>query len=204
MIIIDIFICSISGYIFIIPGLFLYFMYLKKSGKKQTLHHIVTAFIFCYYFIGILVMTRISSFKSFSPRIVFIPSVDIIKGSIDTILNVLLFLPLGFFIPLLYKKYNHISRIALTGFLLSLSIELVQMFGMGTTDINDLITNTVGTCLGYFLYKVLSKGTGKEFCEKFQADKINDDIEVLFFVFYSFLIMFTIQPPFIQNLYGMG
>ena len=200
----DILIRSMSGYIFIIPGLLLYFMYLKKSGKKQTTHHIVTTFIFCYYLIGILTMTGIGKLTPFAPRIVLIPFVDMIRGPIDTILNVILFLPLGLFIPLLYKKYNRISRIALTGFLLSLAIELVQMFGRGATDINDLITNTVGACLGYFIYKLLSKVTKKEFCEKFQANKINDGIEMLFFVAYSFLIMVTIQPFVIHILFRLG
>ena len=204
MLIIDILIRSISGYIFIVPGLLLYFMYLKKSAKMQTPYHIVTAFIFCYYLIGILTMTGINSLKAFSPRIVLIPFVDMIRGPIDTILNVVLFLPLGFFIPLLYKKYNCIGRIALTGFLLSLSIELIQMFGMGATDINDLITNTVGACLGYFIYKLLSKATRKELCEKFHAKKINDDIEVLFFVIYSLAIMVTIQPLIIHILFNLA
>ena len=129
--IIDILALSISGYIFIVPGLLLYFMYLKKSGKQQTPHHIVIAFIFCYYIIGILTMTGISSFKEFAPRIVLIPFVDMIRGPLDTILNVILFFPLGMFLPLLYKKYNRIGRIALTSFLLSLSIEcfLQALFG---------------------------------------------------------------------------
>ena len=67
-----------------------------------------------------------------------------ISGPIDTILNVVLFVPFGFFLPLLYKKYHHIKTVVLTGFLFSLSVEIVQMFGWGSTDINDLITNTVG------------------------------------------------------------
>ena len=37
-----------------------------------------------------------------------------------------------------------------------------QMFGRGATDINDLITNTVGACLGFFIYQLLSKLVSKE------------------------------------------
>ena len=93
----EILIRSISGYVFTIPGLLLYFIYLKKLKKKQTIPHIVTAFVFCYYLIGVLTMTGINSFEEFSPRIVFIPFIDMVKGPVDTILNVVLFLPLGFF-----------------------------------------------------------------------------------------------------------
>lgn len=200
----DILIRSLSGYIFVVPGILLYFWCLKKSEKKQTPIHIATVFVFCYYFIGILTMTGIGKLKSFSPEIVLIPFLDMISGPIDTILNIVLFVPLGFFLPLLYKKYSRISNIALTGFLFSLSIEIVQMFGRGSTDINDLITNTVGASLGYFIYKWFVRIARKEVLAKFQNNKINDEIEVLFFIAYSFVIMVTIQPLVISNLFGLG
>jgi glycopeptide antibiotics resistance protein len=107
-------------------------------------------------------------------------------------------------LSLLYEKYNKINRIAFTGFLFSISIEIVQMFGMGSTDINDLITNTVGTCLGYCIYKLLTKIAQKELCEKFQTNRINDYIEVLFFVLYSFAVMVTIQPLIIHKFFRLG
>ena len=96
------------------------------------------------------------------------------------------------------------STVALTGFLFSLSIEIVQMFGRGATDINDLITNTVGACLGFFIYQLLNKLIPKEICGKFQAYKINDRIEVLFLIIYSFVIMVTIQPLVISRLFRLG
>lgn len=200
----DILIRSISGYIFVVPAIILYFCLVKKSGRTQKPLHIATVFVFCYYLIGILTMTGIGKLKPFSPNLVFIPFLDMIAGPIDTMLNVILFVPLGFFLPLLYKKYNRISNVALTGFLFSLSIEIVQMFGRGSTDINDLITNTAGACLGYFIYKLLSKLTRKELRRKFQSNKINDGIEVLFFIIYSFVIMVTIQPLVIHSLFKLG
>lgn len=200
----DILIRSVSGFIFVIPGILLYFYYLKKSGKRQTPLHITTVFVFCYYLIGILTMTGIGKLKAFSPRITLIPFLDMLHGPIDTILNILLFLPLGVFLPLLFQRYKRIREIAVTGFLLSLSIELVQMFGRGATDVNDLITNTVGASLGYFIYQLVSKPMPKELCEKFQANKIDDRIEILFFMVYSFVIMLTIQPLVIHTLFRLG
>ena len=200
----DILIRSLSGYIFVVPGILLYFWCLKKFEKNQLPIHIATVFVFCYYLIGILTMTGIGKLKSFSPEIVLIPFLDMISGPIDTILNIVLFVPLGFFLPLLYKKYSRISNIALTGFLFSLSIEIVQMFGRGSTDINDLITNTVGVSLGYFIYKQFVRIARKEVLAKFQSNKINDEIEVLFFIAYSFVIMVTTQPLVISNLFGLG
>ena len=37
----DILIRSISGYVFIVPVFILYFLYLKKSGRKQSLLHMI-------------------------------------------------------------------------------------------------------------------------------------------------------------------
>jgi hypothetical protein len=45
----EIFIRSISGYIFIVPGIILYFLHLKKIGKKQTKAHILLCLYFAIY-----------------------------------------------------------------------------------------------------------------------------------------------------------
>ena len=42
----DIIIRSISGYVFIVPILILYFLYLRKSGREQSLLHIAAVFVF--------------------------------------------------------------------------------------------------------------------------------------------------------------
>lgn len=96
MSIVEILMRSISGYIFIIPGIILYFGALRKSAKRQTPLHITTAFIFCYYLIGILTMTGIGKLKAFDPTLVLVPFRDMISGPIDTMLNIILFVPLGF------------------------------------------------------------------------------------------------------------
>lgn len=78
------------------------------------------------------------------------------------------------------------------------------MFGRGATDINDLITNTVGTCIGYGIYTLLSKLAGQRSRPKFQAEKINATAEVLLFTAYAFLIMITLQPLVIHEFFRLG
>ena len=89
----DIIIRSISGYVFIVPILILYFLYLRKSGREQSLLHIAAVFVFCYYLFGILTVAGIgyTSTISFSPKISLIPFLGMITGPIDTILNLILF-----------------------------------------------------------------------------------------------------------------
>lgn len=84
--------------------------------------------------------------------------------------------------------------IALTSFLFSLCIEVVQMFGWGVTETDDLIANTFGVCLGYYSYCLIRKGLHKDFVEQFQAVNINDTVELFLISAFTFLIMALIQP----------
>lgn len=195
---------SLSGYIFAAPGVLLYFILQKKTGKGQTGAHIAGALIFGYYLIGVLTMTGIGKIKAFSPNFVWIPFAEMISGPADAALNLLLFVPLGFFLPLLYGKYDRISRTAAAGFGLSLSVEIIQMFGRGATDVNDLITNTAGACLGYFMYRLLASKVQKQLTGQFRAAGISGSGEVLLFTAYSFLIMVTVQPLMIHTLFRLG
>lgn len=70
-------------------------------------------------------------------------------------LNILMTVPLGVLLPLCWKQYQRFPSALFTGFLISLSVELSQMFCFRATDIDDLILNTLGTVLGYFLGKLL-------------------------------------------------
>ena len=190
----DILIRSISGYVFIIPVLILYFFIRKKSGRKQSIFHIIAVFVFCYYLFGILTVTGIgyTSTISFRPQISIIPFCGMISGPIDTILNLVLFVPLGFFLPLLYKKYQHIKNV------------IVQMFGWGATDINDLIINTAGACLGYLIYYLVSKILPINFRKRLQSENVNDMVEIMLYAIYIFIVMITVQPWVIHSLLNIG
>lgn len=192
----------VSGYIPVAVALVLYFIFLHATGKKQTMGYIIISFVFCFYLVGILTMTGVCIGGSFSPRIVYIPFVDMIRGPIDTALNILLFVPLGFLLPILYRKYDGISKIALVGFLVSLSVEIAQMFGTGTTDINDLITNTVGACLGFLLFRLVYKAIPKSWIKQIQVDGVQCYYELLFFWIGSLLIMLTIQVRIFHALFA--
>lgn len=75
---------------------------------------------------------------------------------IDYLGNIVMFMPIGFFIPLLWRASDETSVTA--GFLTSLSIEITQLFLPRWTDVDDIILNTVGTTLGLLLYKMLAMG----------------------------------------------
>lgn len=87
----------------------------------------------------------------------FVPFLHMFSDYRSSLLNVLLFVPLGFFLPLFWKKFSAFGYTLLFGFCTSLLIELLQIFTFRATDINDLMTNTVGTVLGYLLARVVLK-----------------------------------------------
>ena len=69
--------------------------------------------------------------------------------------NVLLFFPLGLLIPLIWKRIRFSTGIQIS-IALSLTIELLQYVSRAwgsyrAVDINDVILNTLGACLGMIL-----------------------------------------------------
>ncbi|WP_423800474.1 VanZ family protein [Neobacillus sp. SAB-20_R2A] len=70
--------------------------------------------------------------------------------------NVVGFIPLGFILPLLAKKFQKLRTVMLAAFSLSLSYEILQLvFEFGSFDVDDLILNTFGGILGYIPFKIL-------------------------------------------------
>ncbi|QKJ31653.1 VanZ family protein [Mucilaginibacter mali] len=68
--------------------------------------------------------------------------------------NVILFLPLGICLPMLWPQYFNFKRVLLTAFLFSLTIELTQLFSRQfgiyrSVDVDDVILNTCGAILGF-------------------------------------------------------
>ena len=72
------------------------------------------------------------------------------------VLNVLLFIPLAFLVPLVWEKMDKFVRMTGVGFSFSLLIEISQLLNNRRTDIDDLILNTLGAAIGFVLYKVFA------------------------------------------------
>lgn len=87
----------------------------------------------------------------------------------NTLGNVLIFLPLGLFLPILFKKYNRFSKVFICSILISFSMEVLQfILQIGQFDIDDIILNTIGCIIGYFVIIPTIKITilTKEFVNK--------------------------------------
>lgn len=103
--------------------------------------------------------------------------------------------------PLLYDKFDRVGKVLLAGFLILLSVEIIQMFGCGATDINDLITNTIGACAGYGVFKVLEKFIPEKWIGIFRIMGKNGYIELIIFWIGTAIMMLTVQPLFFHRIF---
>lgn len=69
--------------------------------------------------------------------------------------NLILFMPMGFFIPILFKnKIGNIKKFTLIMIIVTVIIEILQFLTYrGSTDIDDVILNVFGAILAYLFVK---------------------------------------------------
>ena len=175
----------VAAAIFIVPLLALYGKISLRS-LKQTLIYIV----FAFYLVAVLSLVGFPSVLSLNVdfTINIIPLVDMISDFVNACLNVLLFVPLGFLLPMLWKKYKAIKNTMLFAMCMTIAIEISQIFTFRTTDINDIITNMVGTLGGYFIAKRITKN----FTQYPELNAENKDLYIICGT--VMLIMFLLQP----------
>ena len=74
------------------------------------------------------------------------------------ILNIVLFVPYGFFTALVFPKFRgHIGYATLAGFGFSWTIEVLQMFLGRFSQVEDLLMNTSGMVIGYLVCMAVAK-----------------------------------------------
>ena len=70
--------------------------------------------------------------------------------------NLIMLFPLGIYLPLLYKNISGFFAVAGISLMVSICIELLQLAtSYRSADIDDVILNTLGACLGFFIYKMI-------------------------------------------------
>ena len=105
----------------------------------------------------------------------------------DDILNILFFVPLGMYASLFIKKHKFI-KVILFSFLLSLFFEIFQLFSLiGSFSTKDLITNVLGSIIGYFIYRLMYKKENSQL-----KLKVYNVISTIVVVILIFICVFAI------------
>ena len=145
-------------------------MQLQNSGdnnKKGTNRpDRLTAVLFIIYLVALcwILMFKLGVRFSYmeNRRINLIPFRKFLfsNGKIDTgetILNIIIFIPLGIYTGILFKRRLFRNKILLF-FSISLLFEVLQfIFRAGAFDITDIITNTSGGLIGLLLFELTDK-----------------------------------------------
>jgi glycopeptide antibiotics resistance protein len=155
--------------------------YLKKEIQWQ---HYIFGYFFIFYLmitLNLVGMPSLSEWKFclslnepiFNPRINLVPFKD--GFDITNILNIILFIPFGFFLPTLWEKYRNLKLTFCYGLLLTVFIEISQLFTTArTTDIDDIIMNSIGTICGWIIFNTVKK-VYRKYADKTVVDISSSD-----------------------------
>ncbi|MGE5672727.1 MAG: VanZ family protein [Mycobacterium leprae] len=68
--------------------------------------------------------------------------------------NVLLFVPMGILLPVLFPRLRRFGALMLWAFGISLGVEVIQLLtGWGQFDVDDLLLNLAGAAIGWCAYR---------------------------------------------------
>ncbi|MBF1305240.1 MAG: VanZ family protein [Oribacterium sinus] len=145
--------------------------------KEMTKNRWLGVFFFCLYLIFLFYVLFFSELKGrgFMNRAEFSYNMEPFKEifrflfywkqiglahALENLLgNIIGFCPLGFLLPRFSKRcrmywYNTV----MSGYLLSFGVEAIQLiFRAGSCDVDDIILNTLGTALGYVLFRLIQR-----------------------------------------------
>lgn len=115
-------------------------------------------YVFILYLFLVLRISGVSVLDSTSAYLDTISSGNVIFSSYEfasdfnIFLNIIVFLPFGFLLPLIWKKFRNYQLTIFLGFVFSLTVGYLKMFQTLPTGIDDLILNTGGTIVGFVFW----------------------------------------------------
>ena len=139
-------------------------LYLKKKGKsviRQLSYIGLICSIFLIIFATILYMPitfnpkqHILNLKPFN----WLETTSNIFEQImvEKVPNIILFIPLGFFVPVVFENKRKLYKTTLISFCITFSVEFFQYFIGRFSDIDDIITNVLGGIIGFAIFKILN------------------------------------------------
>jgi glycopeptide antibiotics resistance protein len=160
---------AIKAGIWICFALYAYYVLYKLLIQRMIVRMELAAYgvEWNYYFFALpdegflKVLKMNANFIPFRNTMEYLTGADRYNMSIiidNTLGNVLIFLPLGFFLPLLFRRYGKLSKIIVDSMVISFAIETLQIGQrVGQFDVDDIILNTFGSVLGFLAFKLMKQ-----------------------------------------------
>ncbi len=150
----------------------------KQKGVSYSRYHFIAMIVFAVYVVGVYHFTGAGTIydglmyqlELRQDKINIIP----FSNNIDItayLLNVLLFIPLGLLVPIIWQKINKLTHVIGTGFFFTLFIEISQLLNNRRTDIDDILLNVLGAIIGFGFFKLFDRITKSKF-------QVNDPVSV--------------------------
>lgn len=175
----------------------IWLIYKILKREEITISHSIWTFILLFYIYLVFFVTGSGTIWDImdkgglevsiqSAKINLIPFSS--DGMFTYIMNIIMPMPLGFLLPYIWKNFRNMYKVTLIGFLFSLFIEISQIPTNREVDIDDLIMNTIGTILGYTIWKIIGKVFFRKNEEK--RTKALSEMEPIIYIILTFTFHF--------------
>ncbi|MBD8035624.1 VanZ family protein [Solibacillus sp. A46] len=171
---------SMIGYCILSFPLYIISRKLYLRNKKKDMSREIVMLVFFLYSVSIFSQTIIPNFYFLNGQIVFDTSTAYVRSNftpLQTILlyydqlngplaniafynlagNIVLFIPFGFFIPLLWKKLRGWRKMHIVAFSIPIFIEGTQYFIGRSIDVDDVLLNAIAIVIGFVLFKIMKR-----------------------------------------------
>lgn len=186
----------ISLILVLLPSI-IWLIYKILKREEITISHSIWTFILLFYIYLVFFVTGSGTIWDImdkgglevsiqSAKINLIPFSS--DGMFTYIMNIIMPMPLGFLLPYIWKNFRNMYKVTLIGFLFSLFIEISQIPTNREVDIDDLIMNTIGTILGYTIWKIIGKVFFRKNEEK--RTKALSEMEPIIYIILTFTFHF--------------
>ena len=139
----------------------------KKYGKRPVVRHL-SIYCFIGVILSILYVTVFMGGITFHPGYHFLNLVPFVwvketylmgfaKMIEQLFMNAVMLVPLVFILPVVFPSVRKWWKTALCVMVFIFGIETLQYFIGRSADVDDLIMNTFGGCIGYLLFFLLNK-----------------------------------------------
>lgn len=151
---------------FILPNAVFQLLNRKKlMAQDHPGRHLVWTWIYWIYCAAVLHLTGIGTlwdliaYGGVPGNIHWIPFSE--PATIPNILNMIMMMPFGFLLPLIWQNWRGFGKVVLAGFGFSLLIEVLQLFNTRLSDVDDLIMNSLGAAAGYLIWLLYHRLFGR-------------------------------------------